>query len=90
MAGGRAEDTKKYLAAFGAASTAGLCAAGHAAGVGPAFYLGVSASAAHLAWQVRDVNLDDGEDCAAKFRSNGTQYGAIVFAACVAGKLTGF
>ena len=32
----------------------------------------------------------DGEDCAAKFRSNGTQYGAIVFAACVAGKLTGF
>jgi hypothetical protein len=38
---------------------------------------------------VRDVNLDDGEDCASKFRSNGTQYGAIVFAACVAGKLSG-
>lgn len=89
MAGGRAEGTKKYLAMFGAASTAGLCAAGHAAGVGPVFYVGAAASAAHLAWQVRDVNLDDGEDCASKFRSNGTQYGAIVFAACVAGKLSG-
>ena len=44
MAGGRAEDTK-VPGAFGAASTAGLAAAGHAAGVGPAFYLGVSASA---------------------------------------------
>ena len=89
MAGGRTEGTKKYLAMFGAASTAGLCAAGHAAGVGPVFYVGAAASAAHLAWQVRDVNLDDGEDCASKFRSNGTQYGAIVFAACVAGKLSG-
>jgi 4-hydroxybenzoate polyprenyltransferase len=89
MAGGRAEGTKKYLAMFGAASTAGLCAAGHAAGVGPVFYVGAAASAAHLAWQVRDVNLDDGDDCASKFRSNGTQYGAIVFAACVAGKLSG-
>jgi hypothetical protein len=32
------------------------------------------------------VDLDDPSDCAAKFRSN-AQYGGIVFAAIVAGKL---
>lgn len=82
------DDTKKYLAGFGALSTAGLLTSGAAAGLGAPFYLGVSAAAAHLAWQVRDVDLDDRDDCARKFKSNGT-YGVLVFAAIVAGKLAG-
>ena len=82
------DDTKKYLAGFGALSTAGLLTSGAAAGLGAPFYLGVSAAAAHLAWQVRDVDLDDRDDCARKFKSNGT-YGGLVFAAIVAGKLAG-
>jgi 4-hydroxybenzoate polyprenyltransferase len=37
---------------------------------------------------VHDVDLDDRDDCAGKFKSNGT-YGGLVFAAIVAGKLAG-
>ena len=42
-------------------------------------------AASHLFWQIRTVDLDDPEDCAAKFRSNAA-YGAMVFASAVAGK----
>ena len=82
------EDTKKYLAGFGAASVAGLCASGAAAGLTWPFYAGVGAAATHLTWQIADVDLDDRDDCAAKFKSNSV-YGGIVFAAIVAGKLAG-
>lgn len=80
------DDTKRYLTGFGGASAVGLCAAGAAAGLGWPFYAGVGAAATHLAWQVATVDLDDREDCAAKFKSNSV-YGGIVFASIVAGKL---
>ena len=80
-------NTKTYLAGFGGLSIAALCASGAAAGVGWPFYAGLGAAASHLAWQVADVDLDDRDDCAAKFKSNSV-YGGIVFAAIVAGKLS--
>ena len=55
------------------------------AGVAWPFYAGVAGAASHLFWQIRTVDLDDPEDCAAKFRSNAA-YGAMVFASAVAGK----
>ena len=67
-------------------SAGALVSSGAAAGLGWPFYVGAGAAAAHMAWQVGTVDLDDGEDCAAKFRSNAA-YGGIVFAAIVAGKL---
>ena len=45
-----------------------------------------AAAASDLGGQTATVDLDDPEDCAAKFRSNNA-YGAMVFAAIVAGKL---
>lgn len=80
------DDTKGYLGTFGGLSIAGLCGAGAATGLGWPFYAGAAAAASHLAWQTATVDLDDPEDCAAKFRSNNA-YGAMVFAAIVAGKL---
>lgn len=80
------KDTKKYLSAFAMAGTGALCASGAYVGLDYPFYLGVASAASHLAWQIGTVNLDDREDCAAKFRSNST-YGALVFAGIVAGKV---
>ena len=79
-------DTKKYLSAFALAGTSALCASGAYVGLDYPFYFGVTAAASHLAWQIATVNLDDRDDCAAKFRSNST-YGALVFASIVAGKV---
>ena len=55
-------------------------------GAGPAFYIGVAAAAAHLAWQIRAVDLDSRADCAAKFRSN-KWLGAAVFSGVLADRL---
>ena len=80
------EETREYLGRFGGVAIAGLVGAGYGAGCGWPFYAGAGLAAAHLAWQTATVDLDDPSDCAAKFRSN-AQYGGIVFAAIVAGKL---
>ena len=80
------EDTKEYLGAFSGLAVAGLVGAGAGAGVAWPFYAGVAGAASHLAWQIKTVDLDDPEQCARKFKSN-AGYGALVFAAAVAGKL---
>ncbi|PSC75871.1 4-hydroxybenzoate polyprenyl transferase [Micractinium conductrix] len=78
--------TKHYCAAFAAANAALLCAAGAAAGAGPAYYAGLAGAASHLAWQISTVDLDDPQDCAAKFASN-TWYGALLFAGILADRV---
>lgn len=49
----------------------------------PIFTLSLAAAAAHLAWQIRTVNLDDRADCWAKFVSN-ARFGSIIFAGLAA------
>ena len=80
------DDTKKYLSGFALAGTSALCASGAYVGLDFPFYVGVASAASHLAWQIATVDLNNREDCAAKFRSNST-YGALVFAGIVAGKV---
>lgn len=80
------DDTKKYLSGFAIAGTSALCASGAYVGLDFPFYVGVASAASHLAWQIATVDLNNREDCAAKFRSNST-YGALVFAGIVAGKV---
>lgn len=48
--------------------------------------MGLSAAAAHLAWQIRTVDLDSRQDCLDKFQSN-KWFGAAVFAALLGGRL---
>jgi len=78
--------TKDWLSGFATASTLGFTMAGAAAGCAWPYYVGVGGAAAHMAWQIRAVNLDNGKDCMEKFVSN-KWVGAMVFAGGLGGQL---
>jgi len=50
------------------------------------YYAAVGLAGTHLAWQIRTVNLNNADDCGAKFRSN-QHVGALVFGGVVCGML---
>lgn len=64
------DKTRPWLFIFYAAAIVLWAAAGATAGLGFWFYLGLAAVALQLAWQARQVVLDDSADCLAKFKSN--------------------
>jgi 4-hydroxybenzoate polyprenyltransferase len=53
------------------------------AGAGLIAYLGLAAFAAHLAWQIRRLDIDDPVNCLIVFKSN-RDAGLILFAGLVA------
>ena len=59
-------------------------AAGAATGLGPLFYLGCAAYAAHLLWQSRRIRVEDGALALRLFRSN-REAGLVLFLAIAAG-----
>src|SRR5260221_10193336 len=75
-------NTKPMLALFSAAAVVLIGAAGVAAHVGLVFVLGLFVFAAHLAWQIVRIDIDDPESCLRMFRSN-RDAGLIFFAALV-------
>ena len=77
-----AEHTKPALAAFYAAAVALIGFAGYLAGARVAFAAGLAAFAAHLAWQVRRLDIEDPVRCLAVFKSN-RDAGLVLFAAIV-------
>jgi 4-hydroxybenzoate polyprenyltransferase len=79
------ENSKPIIASLYATFIGALTLAGHAMGAGPLYYaISCVGGAAHLAWQVITVNLDDRADCWRKFVSNGTQAGPIIWAGMAA------
>jgi 4-hydroxybenzoate polyprenyltransferase len=80
--------TKTWLIAFYAAAWVLFASAGFAAGQGAGFFVLMAAAAAHLAWQIRRLDIDNGENCLATFKSN-RDLGLIVLAAILAGIATG-
>jgi 4-hydroxybenzoate polyprenyltransferase len=74
------ERTPTMLASFYAAATVLIAAAGFMAGGGIIFAVGIVAFAAHLAWQVSRLDIDDPAHCLALFKSN-RDAGIILFAA---------
>jgi 4-hydroxybenzoate polyprenyltransferase len=68
------------LARFYAAAVVLIAVAGFMAGGGIVFALGVIAFAAHLAWQVMRLDIDDPAHCLMLFKSN-RDAGLILFAA---------
>ncbi len=74
------ERTKPWLTLFYGVAIAGIAAAGVLAGAGPVFLTGVALGAAQLGWQVVTLDVDDGENCLKRFRSN-RDFGAIIFVA---------
>lgn len=80
------ENTKYWLAGFGACTTGGLLATGFLCDQTLLYFGGVTAFAAHLAHQIWSVNLKDGEDCGRKFRSN-RNLGLLLWMVIVASNL---
>jgi 4-hydroxybenzoate polyprenyltransferase len=74
------ERTKPMLALFYALAVALIALAGWSAGAGLVFALGLLAFAAHLAWQIARLDIDDPVNCLVVFKSN-RDAGLILFAA---------
>ena len=75
--------TRTWATGFAVLQNLGLITAGSAAGLGMPYYAAVAASAAHQAWQISAVDLNNGTDCMAKFVSN-KWYGGILYVGIVA------
>lgn len=78
--------TKKYLVGFAGINIASMALAGSALNCNIPFYMGLTAGALQLGWQIKTVDLDDPQDCASKFKSN-WWYGLFIFSGIVADKL---
>ncbi|MGA7490664.1 MAG: 4-hydroxybenzoate octaprenyltransferase [Xanthobacteraceae bacterium] len=76
------ERTKPMLALFYALAVLFIAWAGWSAGGGLLFSLGLIAFAAHLAWQIHRLDIDDPVNCLAVFKSN-RDAGLILFAGLV-------
>jgi 4-hydroxybenzoate polyprenyltransferase len=74
------EKTRPMLASFYAVAVVLIGIAGFMAGGSVIFALGLAAFAAHLAWQVMRLNIDDSAHCLMLFRSN-RDAGLILFGA---------
>jgi 4-hydroxybenzoate polyprenyltransferase len=74
------ERTPTILATFYAGAIVLIAAAGFMAGGGIIFTIGIVAFAAHLAWQVTRLDIDDPVHCLTLFKSN-RDAGLILFAA---------
>ena len=72
--------TKPWLISLYAFAWLAITAAGLMANAGTAFLIGMMAAAAQLAWQVATLDIDDAENCLARFRSN-RDFAAIVLGA---------
>jgi 4-hydroxybenzoate polyprenyltransferase len=76
------ERTKPMLASFYALAVGLIALAGWSAGAGLVFALGLLAFAAHLAWQIARLDVDDPINCLMVFKSN-RDAGLILFAGLV-------
>jgi 4-hydroxybenzoate polyprenyltransferase len=74
--------TKPMLALFYTLAVILIAAAGHAAGGGLVFWLGLAAFAGHLGWQVARLDIADPDNCLAVFKSD-RDAGLILFAGMV-------
>ena len=74
------ERTKPMLVICYVLAVVLIAIAGWSAGAGVIFALGLAAFAAHLAWQIIRLDIDDPENCLAVFKSN-RDAGLILFAA---------
>ena len=76
-------DTKIWLSGFYAITICAMGLAGGLAGAGPVFFAGLALACGQLLWQITTLDIDDAENCLARFRSN-RDFGLIVFFAILA------
>lgn len=77
------EKTKPWMVLFYGLAFAGILSAGIMAGAGLVFTFIMLAGAAHLAWQIRTLDISNDRNCLVRFRSN-RDFGVIVFVALCA------
>ncbi|MGP0091294.1 MAG: 4-hydroxybenzoate octaprenyltransferase [Xanthobacteraceae bacterium] len=80
------ERTKPMLAVFYALAVVLIAVAGYLVGAGAVFAIGLAGFAAHLAWQIRRLDIADPALCLALFKGN-RDAGLILFAGLVADTL---
>ncbi len=78
--------TRGWLFAFYGAATVLMAVAGYLAGLHWLYYVGLGGALAQLMWQAARVDIDDPDDCLAKFKSNRT-FGFILLAALATGQI---
>jgi 4-hydroxybenzoate polyprenyltransferase len=76
------ERTRPALALFSTLAVLLIGLAGYTAGAGVVFALGLAAFAAHLAWQIRTIDIADPALCLRLFKSN-RDAGLILFGAMI-------
>jgi 4-hydroxybenzoate polyprenyltransferase len=80
------KNTGKWLILFYLGTISLLAFSGYLAGLGWAFYVGLSFAAVHLLWQILSLDINDVKGCLRRFKSN-RNFGLIIFAAIVAGQI---
>ncbi|XP_033745312.1 4-hydroxybenzoate polyprenyltransferase, mitochondrial-like isoform X2 [Pecten maximus] len=80
------DQTKYWLSGFAAVMVSGLTTTGVMCDQTWPYYAAVAFTSGHLFHQIWSVNLDNADDCAAKFRSN-TRLGFIMFLGVTLGTL---
>ena len=80
--------SKPWLYAFYAAAAALMAASGAALGLAWPYYLGVALGGLQFLWQVAALELDDPDDCLAKFKSN-RLFGWLMLGGIAAARLVG-
>ncbi|WKW49678.1 4-hydroxybenzoate octaprenyltransferase [Rhodomicrobium lacus] len=76
------KNTPAWLSLFYGITIVGITLAGAIIGAGYVFYAGMALAAGHLVWQIATLDMDDGQNCLDRFRSNHL-FGAIVFLALI-------
>lgn len=82
------ERTKPWLSAFYGAAWLLWLSAGLTTGLGVGFFAVLGLVAAHLAWQVLHLDINDSTNCLATFKSN-RDLGLIMLGAILSGIITG-
>ncbi len=78
--------TRPWLTGFYGGTVLMLAAAGYAAELAWPFFAALILGGLHLGWQIKAVDIDDPNDCLAKFKSN-RDFGLIVLAGTVAARV---
>lgn len=80
--------TKGWLVLFYGVAWVLWLSAGLVAGLGAGYFIGLGLVAAHLAWQILALEIDDGANCLAIFKSN-RDLGAVMLATVFGGLISG-
>ncbi|BAQ16435.1 4-hydroxybenzoate octaprenyltransferase [Methyloceanibacter caenitepidi] len=76
-------DTRYWLSGFYAVTIAAMGLAGWLSGGGPLFFAGLAFACGQILWQIATLDIDDADNCLARFKSN-RDFGLIVFFAILA------